>query len=123
MQHFLGKIGTIYFYKYYRYYKFITNAKNVLTTIQKDAIINVSKTIRRGGNDMHPKYACLYDICKNHDVAIRLSSILNISVDTLFKKIQGEKDFSYEEAKIISLIIGKSLEEIFLTKNVSQTIH
>lgn len=68
---------------------------------------------------MHPKYIRLYDICKNPELATKISNALHINIHTLFDKILGKSDFSYEEAKIIAFVTNKTLEEIFLTKNVS----
>lgn len=43
-----------------------------------------------------------------------LAQILQISVSTLNFKINGKSDFSVTEAKRVSNLLGKTIEEIFI---------
>ena len=50
---------------------------------------------------------------ENHITQEKLAKILEISITTLNFKINGKSDFTVTEAKIISNLLDKSIEETF----------
>ena len=49
-----------------------------------------------------------------------LAQILKISVSALNFKINGKSDFSVTEAKRVSNILGKTIEEIFIINEIKK---
>lgn len=76
--------------------------------------------LRKNQTKKHPKYYAIpaYQILAQKTDA-EMASLLNISVRTYRDKIEGWSDFSHTDSDILCKVFKKNIEEIFLTKNVS----
>lgn len=71
-------------------------------------------------NKKHPMYYIIpVHMCIKKISFQDVADNLGISMMCLFAKINGEEDFTVNEAKTLSRILQKSQNEIFLTTNVS----
>lgn len=52
-----------------------------------------------------------------------MANLLGISRNSYHKKEKCERDFTLEEANFIATYFGKSIEEIFFTRNATQKVH
>lgn len=56
---------------------------------------------------------------ENHITQTELAEVLNITVSTLNFKLNGKSDFTIKEAKKISQLFDKPIDEIFFTCEIS----